>query len=269
MTPRRYLLSIALAFFAPLCLSGAEPKKLLLVGQGPDGHPATTHEFMAGLRVLEKCLKDVPGVEVLVVKAEEPWKEGPELMARADGVVLFLSQGARWVKQDPQRFTALQQVLKRGGGVAAFHWAIGAKDAVYIDAALDLWGGCHGGPDRKYQVLETDVRVADGAHPITAGVKDFRVKDEFYYTLKFAKPMERIHPILQARVDGDFHTVAWAWERPEGGRAFGFSGLHFHQNWERIEYRRLASQGVLWTLKVPVPKEGLPVKVSPEDLKLK
>src|SRR5262245_28599654 len=70
------------------------PKKLLLVGQGPDGHPVSTHEYMAGLKVLEKCLKGVPGLEITTVKADDPWKEGPDLLPRADAVVLFVSEGA-------------------------------------------------------------------------------------------------------------------------------------------------------------------------------
>lgn len=32
-------------------------KRLLLIGQGPDGHPAGTHEFMAGVRILARCLQ--------------------------------------------------------------------------------------------------------------------------------------------------------------------------------------------------------------------
>src|SRR6185436_12982949 len=31
-------------------------KRLLIVGQGSDGHPSTTHEFMAGTRVLSELL---------------------------------------------------------------------------------------------------------------------------------------------------------------------------------------------------------------------
>ena len=50
-------------------------------------------------------------------------------------------------------------------------------------------------------------------------------------------------PILRAPIDGTAETVAWAWERPDGGRSFGFSGLHFHDHWKRPEYRRLVAQG--------------------------
>lgn len=43
---------------------------------------------------------------------------------------------------------------------------------------------------------------------------------------------------------------------------------HYHANWRLKPCRRLIVQGLLWTLKLPVPKEGLPVRVSEEDLKL-
>src|SRR5689334_16499847 len=96
----------------------APPKKLLLVGCGPDGHPPQTHEYMAGLGVLKKCLAGVEGVEVNVVKAFGAWRDGPELMPRADGVVLFVSEAARWLQDDPKRLEALRQLAKRKGGLA-------------------------------------------------------------------------------------------------------------------------------------------------------
>src|SRR5207253_3702101 len=90
--------------------TAAPPKKLLLVGCGPDGHPPMTHEYMAGLGLLKKLLAESPDVEVTVVKAIDPWKDGPELLARADGVCLFVSEGAGWLAQDPGRMGALKQV---------------------------------------------------------------------------------------------------------------------------------------------------------------
>jgi type 1 glutamine amidotransferase len=243
--------------------------KLLLIGSGPDGHPAQTHEYMAGLKVLAKCLKDVPGLDITTVCADEPWKEGPELIARADGVVLYLSEGARWMNHDPKRHEALATMAARGGGITVLHWAMGTKDAKYIDGCLQLLGGCHGGPDRKYKVLETNATITDRNHPITTSIKDFHVRDEFYYRLKFIKDDKDIHPLVRVSIDNQPETVAWCWERPDRGRSFGFSGLHYHDNWRLTEYRRLVAQGVLWTLKKPIPKDGLLVTVSEEDLKLK
>lgn len=267
---KRILLALALGGLLLTSTAEAEtPKvKLLLIGSGPDGHPVQTHEYMAGLKILGKLLKDVPGLEITTVRADEPWRDGPELIARADGVVLFLSEGARWMNHDPKRREALAAMAKRGGGISVLHWAMGTRDAKNIDGCLQLLGGCHGGPDRKYKVLETEAAIADREHPIASGIKDFRVGDEFYYRLKFTRAAKGIHPLLRVTIDGQPETVAWSWERPDRGRSFGFSGLHFHENWRLPAYRRLIAQGVLWTLKKPIPKDGLSVELNEDDLKL-
>lgn len=266
---------LVLALVGMMLTSAAEaapprsaPMKLLFVGSGPDGHPAQTHEYMAGLKILAHCLKDVPGLEIVTVRADEPWREGPELIARADGVVLYLSEGARWMNHDPKRREALVKLAARGGGIAVLHWAMGTKDAKHIEGCLQLLGGCHGGPDRKYKVLETDAVLVDRRHPIAAGLQDFRVHDEFYYRLKFVKAQKGIQPLLRVTIDGQPETVAWCWERPDRGRSFGFSGLHFHDNWRLVAYRRLVAQGVLWMLNKPIPKDGLAVEIGTYDLKL-
>src|SRR5207245_1096311 len=75
-----------------------------------------------------------------------------------------------------------------------------------------------------------------GEHPVLKGLADFEARAEFYYTLKCAKAET---PLLNVTIDGEAHTVAWALERTGGGRSFGFSGLHFHENWQLPEYRRL------------------------------
>jgi hypothetical protein len=264
----RTLLALSLALGLTSSALGEAPKKLLLIGQGPDGHPARSHEYVAGLKVLASCLKSVKEIEVTTVRADDPWKEGPELIGRSDGVVVFLSEGARWLSADPKRHEALTRLAARGGGLTVLHWGMGTKDAKPIDAFVKLFGGCHGGPDRKYKELEAEAEPADAKHPILTGIGKFRVKDEFYYELKFVKPEESVKALLRVRIDGKDQTVAWAWERPDRGRSFGFSGLHFHDNWKLPEYRRLVAQGVVWTLKLPVPKDGLPVEVTEADLKL-
>lgn len=243
-----------------------EPKKVLLLGQKRD-HPPGTHEYMAGLRVLAKSLEGVPGLELSIHNADEPWTEGPELLKDADGVVLSLGQGSRWEQIDPKRLKALKELSARGGAIVGIHWAIGGKDARYIPIHLELMGGCHGGDDRKYTYVETDLKVVGRTHPITRGISDFRLEDEYYYRLKFAKT-GKVQPLLTAAIDGRPETVAWAFERADGGRSFGFSAMHYHRNWGQPACRRLIAQGLLWTLNLPIPEEGLPVEVTEEDLKL-
>ena len=116
----------------------------------------------------------------------------------------------------------------------------------------------------------TDVRLRPAAgNPITQGITPFDVHDEFYYRLKFVDAQPGVRPVLTASLDGRDETVSWSWQRPDGGRSFGFSGLHFHGNWRNEAYRRLVTQGVLWTLKLEIPATGVAVDVDDEDLKLK
>ena len=195
--------------------------------------------------------------------------EGPELLDKSEGVVLYLADVAKWIQIVQRRDEALYKLAARGGALVALHWAIGTREAAYIDAFVKLVGGCHGGPDRKYKILQADVAVADAKHPIATGIKDFGVRDEFYYQLKFVQPEGTVNPVLKVNIDGKAETVAWAWERPGGGRSFGFSGLHFHDNWRLTEYRRLVAQAVLWSLEMPIPEKGLPVPITEKDLLLK
>ncbi|HTN76191.1 MAG TPA: ThuA domain-containing protein [Pirellulaceae bacterium] len=267
----RSLLCIVLLLTCTLT-SAAEPKKkrLLLLGQGSDGHPATTHEYLAGLKILERTLAPASEqVEIKLLRADGKWPEGPDEIRQADGVVLYLAEGAKWVQSEPRRFEAFTQLAQRGGGLMALHWATGTKEARDVAGFQQLLGGCHGGADRKYKFLETEVTVADKKHPITQGIDDFTIKDEFYYRLKFIEPQRGLTLLLNAKIDGEAYPFCWAWERPDGGRSFGFTALHYHENWRRVEYRRLIGQAALWTLKLTPPEKNWPGEVREAEYELK
>src|SRR5882724_6319981 len=167
------------------------PRKVLLLYQGPDGHPPQTHEYEQGMKILHQLLQKVLELETTLVKADEPWKEGPALLAKADGAVLFLSEGAAWLSRDKQRLEAFRDLAKRRGGLVVLHWAMGAKDAASIKAI-----------------------VVDRLHPLCRGLGPFKVRDEFYYQLKLHGSNAELLPMLQVEIDGKLETVAWAWERP-------------------------------------------------------
>lgn len=248
----------------------AEEKTLLLLGQSPDGHKPGTHEYLPGVKLMAKCLANTPDLKLKIVNADNPWSDGPELLGEVDGVVLFVSEGARWIHDDPRRLEAFAKLAERGGGLVVLHWGMGTREAKNIQGFLNLFGGCHGGPDRKYKVVDqARVQVAAEKHPVMTGIKPLTLREEFYYKLKFVKSKTPITPLLKTKIDGDLETVCWAWQRPDGGRSFGFSGGHFHNNWQQQAYRRLMAQAVLWTLDLPIPENGLAVPVDGDDLKLK
>ena len=249
----------------------AAPKKLLVLGQKPDGHPPGTHEYMPGARIVKALLAGKDDVEVTIAQADEPWTEGPKLIAKADGIVLFVNEGGRFIQENPKRAKAFQAFAKRGGGLVVYHWGMGAKKVELISPFLKMAGGCHGGPDRKYTVVKAaQFQVAAPKHPVMAGIKSFELPfEEFYYKLKVPKNPKNWRALVQVPIEGDEETVGWAWERPDGGRSVGYSGLHFHVNWRHRQYQRLIAQAILWTLKRPIPKEGLQVNLTPEVLDLK
>ena len=261
--PHKLALLLSLALCHPVTAKTA--KRVLLLGQKPDGHPPGTHEYLRGLRVIAKTLEGAPGLDVSTVSADEPWKGGPELIDGSDAVVIFLSEGARWLSADPARLAAMRRLAARGGGFVGIHWGIGTRDAKNIAGFLELVGACHGGPDRRYKVVETTLEVSE--HPITTGVHDLALREELYYRLKFAKPTGSVTPILTAEIEGVREVVSWAWTRPDGGRSFGYSGVHFHESWKHPEYRRLIAQGVLWTLDRPIPPGGIATDIAKRDLR--
>ena len=260
---------LAITLLLAVSTLAEEKKKILLIGQGSDGHPPGTHEFMAGTRVVQALLAPHADLGVSVVKADEPWADGPALLDAADAAILLVTQGAEFMQKTPERFAAFQRLAQRKGALVALHWSIGAKDAKFIDGQIKLLGGTRGGPQRKYQILETDVRRLAPEHPILTGVPDFRIKDEFYYRLELLpKSAPGFHPLLSAKIDGADETVAWGWERPDGGRSFGYVGFHFHSTWERAEYRRLVANAILWTLGRAIPAGGASADVPAEALRL-
>jgi trehalose utilization protein len=260
-------LAFTLLAFAPSAFADP-PKKILLLGQKPDGHPAQSHEYMAGMHLLARMLQEYPNLQVQIVQADAPWAEGPELLGRVDGAVLYLSEGARWLAADSARQQAFEKLAARGGGLVALHWAMGSKISEPVPAYVKLFGACHGGPDRKARDTDVDVIVVDKTHPITQGLTDFRVPDEWYYRLKLVPPPERVTPLLQAKLEGKDEMVAWAYNRPDGGRSCGFTGLHYHENWKNETYRRFVVQAILWAMHERVPNGGAKVDLPTDAYKL-
>ena len=198
---------ILLAFAGP-SLQADEPKLVLLLGQGPDGHPFASHEYASGLKIVKTCLDRVDGLHAEIVSADEPFRAGPAALDKADGAVLFLSEGARWIQQDAERLAALERLAARGGALVGLHWGIGCRDARYIEKYVKLFGACHGGPDRKYAIVTATTEIAAPKHPIMTGVEPVTVEDEFYYRLKFAHSDGVVTPLLRVPVEGEMHPVA-------------------------------------------------------------
>jgi hypothetical protein len=59
--------------------------------------------------------------------------------------------------------------------------------------------------------------------------------------------------------------VAWAYERPDGGRGFGFTGAHVHWNWEHDDFRKIVLNALAWIAKVDAPPNGVPSRTPTRE----
>ena len=64
------------------------------------------------------------------------------------------------------------------------------------------------------------------------------------------------------------YDIGWVYERPDGGRSFGFVGGHFHANFGIKPFRQAVVNGILWTARLEVPEDGAPCAITPKDMEL-
>ncbi len=65
---------------------------------------------------------------------------------------------------------------------------------------------------------------------------------------------------------GRTETMMWVYERPNGGRSFGFTGGHTHTNWGDVNQRRVVLNALLWIAKADVPARGVVDSITAADL---
>ena len=61
-------------------------------------------------------------------------------------------------------------------------------------------------------------------------------------------------------------AMMWAAGTPDGGRGFGFTGGHFHDNWGNSPFRKLVLNAIVWLAKVDVPANGVESTVTAAQL---
>ncbi len=67
------------------------------------------------------------------------------------------------------------------------------------------------------------------------------------------------NPAVRER-KGMAEHVAWLYERPGGGRGFGFTGGHYHWAFGHDGFRNILLNGIAWTAGLQVPQTGVSPK---------
>ena len=280
-------LRIATGLGLALALPALAGDKTLLLIAAPPGHGPGEHEHNAGFLLLQKCLAPVPGLRVEV--SRNGWPTNEAALTTADAVVLFCDGGGGNLAFQGRHPEQLAAVARRGAGLGFVHWATQPPEGKSA-TELRAWIGGSYDPGWSVNPLWEAAFTALPPHPVTRGVRPFKLRDEWYFHLRFAENLKSVTPILQAvapadtmsRPDGPHsgnpavresvrrgepQTVMWVCERPDGGRGFGFTGGHFHANWANDNYRKVVLNALVWIAQVEVPPQGIASSVTAADLR--
>jgi hypothetical protein len=130
-----------------------------------------------------------------IAKADEPWPDGPAMLNDADGIVMLVTQGARWMQTDAARYDALKRLAERKGAIVALHWSIGAQErTVHRRAACSARRDARRPAAQVSSARRKMCASPERAHPILRGITDFRIKDEFYYRLDLVPRLACVSP---------------------------------------------------------------------------
>ena len=265
--------------------SVSQNKKVVFIS-GKPSHGRMKHEHRAGNMILAKRLNEA-GLPVEAVVLEDiGYPKDESVLEDASTIVIFCTgHGGHVLNPKLKEFDAL---MKKGIGVIMIHWATEAVSGAPGDKFLEWMGGfC----DLNWSVNpHWKPNFKPRKHPIWNGVQPFSVDDEWYYHMRFVEDRTGLTPILtdvppmetlkrpdgmrsgnpsvrKAVANGESQHVAWAYERSQGGRGFGFTGGHNHVSWQDDNYRKIMLNAILWTAGMEVPENGVD-SLSPDDAEI-
>jgi hypothetical protein len=258
-------------------------KKIVFVADTGTHGARGNHEFLAGAVYLARTINAEYPNAYAVVYTKEKW---PRDLKHADSIIVLLNHGASAVN------SAVKEATQHGAGFMAIHWGVEVDKGEQAENYLK-WMGGYFEPFWSVNPWWTPEFKEIPKHETTRGVKPFTINDEWYYHMRFVDDMKGVTPILAAVpplntiqdggkkatmrggnaavfeevAAGKKQVMAWSYDRPDGGRGFGFTGLHKHSNLGDDSFRTLLLNAVAWVSKLPVPADGIKSKpLSRADL---
>ncbi len=261
----------------PLEVEPTDPKltRIVLVA-GVNSAKIGEHEYFAGTVLLADLLRQTPGVFPII--ARDGWPKNPKIFEGAKSIFFFMDGGGAQPYLRADRMAILEKHMASGVGHVQLHNIVDYPETTG-DRVMPWLGGVW---DKKISCRAHWVAEIKDLpdHPISRGVKPFSIDDGWLYNMRFAPDMKGITPLVKivppektrSTADARKHPgrpeiVGWAFDRPDGGRTFAFTGGHLHSNLGDENLRRFLVNGILWTAHVDVPAAGAPVRLDPAALK--
>jgi type 1 glutamine amidotransferase len=276
MTRRTWLCGTLGAVGASASAAAQAPgsaKRLVFVA-GKKSHAFGAHAHNTGCLYMAQCFRErVPGVTTEVV--QDGWPADPRVFDNASTIVVFMDGGGKHPMLG--HFDELEPHMRRGCGLAVLHYALTVPKGEPGNRLLDWIGGYYEEWWSVNPMWTAHVKSLP-SHPVTRGVKPFSIREEWYYHMRFRENMQGVTPILSAvppeatrerpfgphsgneavrARKGMPEILAWVYERPGGGRGFGFTGGHFHWSFAQDDYRNVLLNGIAWSAGIEVPAQGI------------
>ena len=264
----------------------SEGKTKVVFVAGKPSHGPGEHEHRAGSMLLANHLNK-SGLPIEAVVVTEGWPADSKVFEGAKAVVIYADGGSGHPAIN--HLAELEKLSDSGVGIGCIHYAVEITKGEPGNKFLGLIGGYFESDWSVNPHWEASFKIP--VHAVTRGVRDFKILDEWYYHMRFRENMEGVTPILTdmpsaetlSRPDGahsgnpfvrasvlerkEPQHVMWVYERPKtagGSRAFGFTGGHFHKNWQQDDNRKVVLNSIAWIAGVEVPNEGIVTK-TPDD----
>ena len=184
----------------------------------------------------------------------------PNAMQLANTDVIVMYKGdAGWMTQTEK--AVLEDYLKRGGGLVAFHDTICGDDPAWQST---IFGGAKRHGETNFSAGMIKYTVADKSDPIMRGVSDFEIDDEAFFRMTWAKS-PAIRPLATAPMPSGGEVVPQIWTYQNtlpGGypfRSFVWMQGHLYANFANPTVLPMLLRGVAWAANYPVDALANPV----------
>jgi type 1 glutamine amidotransferase len=179
-------------------------------------------------------------------------------LAEVDVIVMYKGD-AGWMTQSEK--AVLEDYLKRGGGLVAFHDTICGDDPAWQST---VFGGAKRHGEANFSAGAIKYSITDPTDPIMRGVSGFEIDDEAFFRMTWAEnPGIKVLATAPMPSSGEVVPQIWTYQRTLPGgypfRSFVWMQGHLYANFANPTVLPMLLRGVAWAANYPLDSLANPV----------
>ena len=226
----------------------------IYIWAGLKSHLAGQHDYPQFLADWSKILTDHGAVVDGALHAPSPAN-----LEHTDVVIIY--KGDAGYLNDKEK-SALEDYVKRGGGIVSLHDSLCGPDPTYFATLL---GGAKKHGEVNYTLgAPIAYTLVDPSDPIMKGMSNFTIFDEAFYNMTWARD-PGIHALATTVIPatpsagthkGEVVPQIWTYEHTLAGgqpaRAFVWMQGHEYANFANYQIQQMLLRGIAWAAHKPV-----------------